>query len=171
MGKRSQTTLATVEKPESLEITRSSQNTWVSLSVLPLASLILAGLAWAFQLLILAILAVAILFVFVVNRRNGSKTVLTVTESEVESHGNLGYISQKDIIMEASEVEFLGYSSGGKGRPWGLYAGGRGLFEKTCVMPFITEDEASKIADKIRRKFPIFDAAASNSSADNVVAE
>ena len=105
-----------------------------------------------------------------VNRRNGNTTVLTVTDSEVESHGNLGYISQKDVIMEASEVMFLGYSSGGKGRPWGLYAGGRGVFEKTCVMPFITQDQASEIADKIRRKFPIFNAAVAASSTDNVVA-
>ena len=136
--------------------------------VLPLLTLTLAGLAWAFHLVVLAISSVGVLFAFLVNRRNGSTTGFIVTDSEVESHGNLGYISQRDVIMQASEVEFLGYSIGARGRPWGLYAGGFGLFEKTCVMPSITQDEAGKMLDEIRHKFPGFDPAIAAARPDRV---
>ena len=71
--------------------------------------------------------------------------------------------------MEASEIAFLGYSTGGaRTRPSGLYAGGSGLFEKTCVMPFITQDQAGEIVDKIRRKFPMFEAAIAAALPDDV---
>ena len=86
---------------------------------------------------------------------------LHVTDLGLETRGNFGGGYQPIRHVRWRDIVRLEYGAGSGGddaySPSGLWAVGNGL--STCVLPGLTEDEASTIAVTIYRRFPDVDMA------------
>ncbi|MGO9335988.1 MAG: hypothetical protein ACLPY1_00630 [Terracidiphilus sp.] len=90
--------------------------------------------------------------VMTANWLQGSETELRVTTTELTATGNLGRMFSTQLRVPAAEVTALGWEGGSEDADPGLYVK-RG-WRRLCIMPGLNKEQATEVADAIRRRFP-----------------
>lgn len=95
--------------------------------------------------------------VLLINWAMGPTTVFRISDRRVIATGNLRRWSASDINIPASEINSVGWYSGGENGSQGIYVwhGWNGL-KSTCVLPGISQKKAQAITDAIKTRFPQF---------------
>jgi len=144
--------LKAVELPGELQFVYGYQAGWGDLAAPPATLLVLLAWAWSTHRPVFAAIFVVAFTALVVYWLNISPTRLSVSSQELIAHGNQNRNIREEVIVPASEVKSIGYLAAGEHGAAGLYAfrGNR----QTCLMPGLTQEQATAIADVIREKFP-----------------
>jgi hypothetical protein len=144
--------LKVVELPGELQFVYGYQAGWGDLAAPPATLLVLLAWAWNTHHIVFAAIFVVAFAALIVYWLNISPSRLSVSSQELIAHGSQNRNLANQTMIPAAEVNTLRYAAASSQGPAGLYAYCQ--LRQTCLMPGLTEEQASAVADVIRTKFP-----------------
>jgi len=146
------TEIETIEGPEELQFAIVHEKGWLDLFVPPILLSIIVIWSWIAGNFFFAGFAILAAVIAVAKSLSNPATRLFVKSNEVVARGNIGQTLSDEIRIPAPEIDSLGYFAGSEGDNSGLYVW-RG-WTQTCLVSGINKEQATAIAETIRRKFP-----------------
>jgi hypothetical protein len=123
----------------------------------------LATRAPGFFAIMMSIFLAGGLYIGITAARNWNRvyiTTLSVTAQRFEATGDnlkmdwMCHATRRGtIVVPVSDVRGVGYSSGGRGEPCGLYVN-CGILRSPCLLPWLSREQATAVAVAIARRFP-----------------
>jgi hypothetical protein len=144
--------LKSIVLPGQLQFVYGYQAGWGDLAAPPATLLVLLAWAWSTHHAVFAAIFVVAFAALVVYWLNISPARLSVSSQELVAHGSQNRNLSNQTNIPAAEVNTLRFAAASDHGPAGLYAYCR--LKQICLMPGLTEEQASAVADAIRTKFP-----------------
>ncbi len=144
--------LRTIELPDQLQFTSGYESGWVDFMAPPAALFIVFLGAMIFHYYLVAWFVVIGYLLLVLWWLNSSVTRLIVTDTVLVARGNLGRSYSNERRVKTEELKSLAWFGGAQSEVPGLYANHG--WQRTCLIPRLTAEEARAIIDTIHKKFP-----------------